>query len=139
MQRITLDAVHQAVDRAQHGARARLLDNHDVEHALKLYRRALRWARRHGLQLGRVIIDGGAVPNSYKYRAESTYLELSPENGIRAFRGPSHTASRGNSPTVRVAFVVDESDTSRGPDFPPFTRLSYATQRRERDTLWVRW
>lgn len=59
--------------------------------------KALAFAKKHGAVPEDVYVEvnGGGVPNSYRYRAESTTLTLS--NGvIKAIRGAARKGPRGD-------------------------------------------
>ncbi len=61
----------------QEGHRERLCTRDDVTHAIALYREAAMHARRLGRTgEARAVVDGGAVPMSYQYRAETTRITV---------------------------------------------------------------
>lgn len=59
----------------QANAKTRCLEPRDVVKAREAFRAFLRYCEKNNLQSPSLYLDGGAVANSYKYRADSTVFE----------------------------------------------------------------
>jgi hypothetical protein len=104
---IIISAIIAALDDVQARAQTRCLGNHDVESFAADVRRARLIAKRVGLTDKAVDVryHGGAVPNSYRYRAEASYLEYSGGR-LHVYRGDAVKASHGLSDETRVRLHI---------------------------------
>ena len=70
--------VRAQLEAAQRRASARLIDLGDVEYAVSLYRDAVKLCRHRGWRPDAVLVEthGGAVPNSYDWKAQATWATV---------------------------------------------------------------
>jgi hypothetical protein len=110
------------LEKAQRRASARLIDLGDVEYAVSLYRDAVKLCSRHGWRpaVG-VETHGGAVPNSYDFRAQATWATVqSVTKQAEVFRGDAEQRSHGRCWHTRLTLswssgvVPPERPTLRG-------------------------
>jgi len=119
--RITNAAVERAVSELlelQQHFSARTLGRGDVEHAVRLYRAAAAWARRLGVTgTASVVVDGGGVSNSYRYRATATRVVV--DGGvITVERVDARTVSQGDSGLVLCSIECPAGMSAKASGIP---------------------
>ena len=122
-----IGTVEKQVQLAQKQASARRLSLDDIKAARVAYRAGLRYAAQMGIDPAtvRVEIDGGAVPNSYKFWADTTLLIL--EKGeASASRASARFTAGGDDGQFCVRMLAPDKRKSR--EIPPL-RLWKENQR----------
>lgn len=85
----------------QHGQRnnpkSRLLDGFDIDRFYELVSIARKFCKKYNLNLDdfEIEVNGGGIPHSYKYPAETTICRLTKGNP-QVFRGKAKSAPYGN-------------------------------------------
>lgn len=123
-----LDKAKEELERAQKGARARTLMGCDIEAVADSYRHARRVARKLGVDpdSAKVEMDGGAVANSYKYRAESSFIQLDSD-GFCITRGRARSRPYGDNGRFRTSIACPEGKRAKDIKAPfgiEFTKMN---------------
>ena len=103
--RLSTAKLWQEVQEVQSRASARLLCEGGVANFAAAVRKVHDWTRRYGLNPFSIDVwaHGGAVPNSYRYPPDATWLYWSPRHGAYASRSYAQKAPNGNCPWISAS------------------------------------
>ena len=112
------------LDAAQSGARTRLLSKPDIQSARNVFVAFRKYCEKHGLLRPSLYMDCGALPNAYKYAAESTQLVISQDDQGRVvaevYRRWARKVRHGDSGALRLAAVKSDDEDRTWPKMPAF-------------------